>query len=84
MKIEADLKVPVVKDIDEEQLKKGIVVEKEHTQDEEVAKTIALAHLKENPRYYDFLDEGGFLKAASFSRMKIFRKQGHEVNTITI
>ena len=55
--IEAELEVPEVKDVDPEQLKKGIEIEKEHTDDEEVARTVALAHLKENPKYYDYLDE---------------------------
>ena len=55
--IEAELEVPKVKDVDPAQLKKGIDIEKEHTDSEEVARTIALAHLKENPKYYDYLDE---------------------------
>ena len=34
------------------ELKKGIGVEKEHTKDEETAKTIAMDHLFEDPKYY--------------------------------
>lgn len=43
--------------IDQRQLKRGIKVEKEHTQNKRVAQKIALDHLKENPRYYDYLDK---------------------------
>lgn len=42
-------------DFDSQQLRIGIEVEKEHTDDEDVAKAIAKAHLKEHPRYYSFL-----------------------------
>jgi hypothetical protein len=38
------------------QLKKGIKIEKEHTSDLNVAKEIALDHLKEFPDYYDKLE----------------------------
>lgn len=41
----------------EEQLEKGTVHELEHTKNKEIAKQIALDHLKENPKYYDFLEE---------------------------
>jgi len=37
------------------QLKKGISVEMEHTPSPLIAKKIALAHLREHYRYYDFL-----------------------------
>lgn len=37
------------------QLKKGTEVEKEHTTKEKVAKTIAAAHVGEDPKYYDKL-----------------------------
>lgn len=40
-----------------EQLIKGIRVEKEHTDNNEVARKIALDHLEENPFYYEFLDK---------------------------
>jgi hypothetical protein len=51
---ELQLDVPTIdeKDVDPEQLKKGIETEKEHTTDEETAKKIALAHLGEDPEYY--------------------------------
>lgn len=42
-------------DVDPEALAKGIEVEKEHTDDEEVAKSIALDHLAEDPQYYEKL-----------------------------
>lgn len=37
------------------QLKKGISTEKEHTSKKPVAKRIALAHMGEDPKYYDKL-----------------------------
>lgn len=40
------------KDVDAEQLAMGIEVEKEHTDDPEIAKMIALDHLAEIPDYY--------------------------------
>ena len=40
-----------------EQLIKGIRVEKEHTDNPEVARKIALDHLEENPFYYEYLDK---------------------------
>lgn len=41
----------------EQQLKKGIKVEKEHTNDVEIAKQIASQHLDEIPDYYDRLSK---------------------------
>jgi hypothetical protein len=43
------------KDVDPDELEKGIETEKEHTTDEETAKKIALAHLGEDPKYYSKL-----------------------------
>lgn len=37
------------------ELKKGISTEKEHTTKKDVAKQIALAHMGEDPKYYDKL-----------------------------
>ena len=42
-------------DFDLDQLKKGMEVEKEHTNNPEVAEEIAKDHLKEDPKYYDKL-----------------------------
>lgn len=39
------------------QLKKGMEVEKEHTNDEEKAKEIAMDHIYEDPKYYDKLSK---------------------------
>lgn len=39
----------------ESALQKGIKVEKEHTSKEDIARQIALAHLGEDPKYYDKL-----------------------------
>lgn len=41
----------------EEQLRKGIKEESEHTTDEKVAETIALHHLEERPDYYEVLEK---------------------------
>jgi len=48
-------------DFDPEQLKKGIKVEMEHTDDSAKAEEIAMDHLTEDPKYYDKLEtiEGG-------------------------
>lgn len=42
-------------DFDKAELKKGVEVEKEHTDSEEIAKSIAKAHLKSCSKYYDYL-----------------------------
>jgi len=41
------------------QLRAGIKVEKEHTNDACIAKQIAKAHLIENPKYYKKLKKAG-------------------------
>lgn len=56
----SDLEGGKVKDKPEEaftpeSIQKGIEVEKEHTNNEEIAKKIALDHLSEDPMYYDKL-----------------------------
>lgn len=43
-------------DVDAEQLRKGIKIEMEHTNDERIAEQIALDHLAEIPDYYDRLE----------------------------
>lgn len=61
-------------DFDEEQLKAGIAVEKEHTDDPEEAKEIAKDHLTEDPAYYQKLkkmeggDEGKSSKSSKKSK----------------
>lgn len=52
---EADFKSE--EDFDPEQLKKGIEVEYEHTNDYDIAKEIAMDHLAEDPKYYDKLPD---------------------------
>jgi hypothetical protein len=39
-------------EVDSEQLKMGIEIEMEHTDDPKIAKEIALDHLTEDPKYY--------------------------------
>jgi hypothetical protein len=43
-------------DVDQNELLKGIRVEREHTSDERIAKEIALDHLAEDPKYYTKLE----------------------------
>lgn len=42
-------------EVDPEELRMGIEVEHEHTNDPKIAEKIALDHLAENPRYYSQL-----------------------------
>ena len=53
----ADEKGITEKDVDPKQLAMGIEIEKEHTDDKEMAKQIALDHLAELPDYYTRLKE---------------------------
>ncbi len=45
------------KDFNKRQIKKGIGVEYEHTNDEAVAQEISMDHLEEIPDYYDRLED---------------------------
>lgn len=45
--------------VDQEQLQMGIKVEMEHTNDQELAKEIAMDHLAEDPQYYSHLKAAG-------------------------
>lgn len=47
--------LPKPEDVDHEELAMGIEVEKEHTDREDIAEEIALAHLQELPNYYTLL-----------------------------
>jgi hypothetical protein len=49
----------IMENIDQNELKIGIQVEKEHTQDEALATKIAMDHLKEDPKYYTKLKAAG-------------------------
>jgi hypothetical protein len=51
----ADKKRP--DDFDPEQLVKGMKVEREHTANQKLALEIAMDHLTENPKYYDYLEK---------------------------
>ena len=42
-----------------QQIKKGIEVEMEHTDDPKMALKIAMDHIKEDPKYYDKLTKAG-------------------------
>lgn len=45
--------------VDPDQLRRGIEVEMEHTNNPQIAKRIALQHLAEDPQYYTKLDKAG-------------------------
>ena len=56
-------------DVSPEQVAKGIKVEMEHTDDEDIAREITYDHLTEDPRYYDKLEKVE-KKAYSYDRRK--------------
>ena len=45
------------REFDPKQLAKGIKVEMEHTDSEDMAREITKDHLVENPKYYDYLED---------------------------
>ena len=45
------------KKYDKKQIEKGVVVEREHSTENDIRKEIAKDHLEEIPDYYDRLDE---------------------------
>ena len=51
----ADGKSP--KDFDKDALRRGTLVEEEHTEDSDLAQEIAMDHLTEDPDYYDKLEK---------------------------
>ncbi len=56
------------KDVDPKELKMGIKVEMEHTDDPSKAKIIALQHLAEDPKYYTKLKSLNLQENASYSQ----------------
>lgn len=59
----------IMENIDQNELKMGIEVEKEHTQDEALAKKIAMDHLKEDPKYYTKLKQAGLEECGDMGGM---------------
>lgn len=49
----------IMENVDPKELAMGMEAEKEHTQDEALAKKIAMDHLKEDPKYYTKLKAAG-------------------------
>lgn len=49
----------IMENIDQNELQMGIEVEREHTQDEQLAAKIAMDHLAEDPHYYSKLNAAG-------------------------
>lgn len=71
----ADYKEPY--EFDQEQLKKGIQHELEHTNDPEIAEEIAMDHLTEDPFYYDHI------KVENYSNInKLFEGWRKHVNSL--
>ena len=50
-----------IKDVNQKQLKIGIKVEREHSNNIKIQTEIALDHLAENPKYYSELIEAGLV-----------------------
>lgn len=73
----ADKKKP--QDFDPDQLKKGIKVEMEHTEDPAKAEEIAMDHLTEDPKYYDKLEKIEKHGARYKSKKKVKTKDGDEM-----
>ena len=59
MYFKSDKQGKIMENIDSSELQMGIDVEKEHTQDEELARKIAMDHLAEDPNYYSKLNAAG-------------------------
>lgn len=55
----ADKKGSKLSDFDPEQVKMGLAIEREHTDDPKIALDIVLDHLTENPKYYSALKKAG-------------------------
>lgn len=67
-------------DVNPLELKKGISVEMEHTKDPKKAKTIALQHLAEDPKYYTKLSKVGLEENKSYDKTIIYPNfQGSDV-----
>ena len=49
-----------------------------------IGRVLRLNKNKENAYYFDFLDEGKFLKQASWARKKALQKQGHDIKIINV
>lgn len=68
-------------DVDTSELKKGISVEMEHTKDPNKAKTIALQHLAEDPKYYTKLSKVGLEENESPSKTIVYSNfQGSDIS----
>ena len=69
-------------DIDQEELKKGIEVEKEHTDDPVKAEEIALDHLKEDPKYYTKLKKAKLEEGWTNTSGKAMYDQFKEIDNL--
>jgi len=59
MYFKSDKQGNIMENVDPKELKSGIEIEKEHTQDVALATKIAMDHLKEDPKYYTKLKAAG-------------------------
>jgi len=75
----ADKKKP--SDFDPAALAKGIKVEREHTNNPQIAEEIAMDHLTEDPKYYDKLEKIEKKGHATNNFWNGFEKQARELTT---
>jgi hypothetical protein len=59
MYFKSDKQGKIMENVDPKELEMGMAIEKEHTQDEALAKKIAMDHLAEDPKYYSKLKAAG-------------------------
>ena len=65
-------------DEDDNEMEKGIEVEKEHTSDDVEAQMIASDHLKEDSKYYDKLEDAGISDTPKISMTILASKKPKE------
>ena len=72
-------------DVDEKQLKLGIAVEREHTNDDNTAREIALDHLAEDPKYYTKLIQARIVdEPAALDLAKKYGITENQLNEVSI
>lgn len=70
---------PVEKNVDPYELRIGIDTEMEHTTDRNIAKKIALDHLREHPKYYTKLRSVGLVHRNGPERRKASRRDASDI-----
>lgn len=69
MYFKSDKQGKIMENVDPKELEMGMAVEKEHTQDEALAKKIAMDHLAEDPKYYSKLKAAGLEECGDMGDM---------------